>query len=100
MSPAPPIPPELWDHVPPAAQAALLAFFQEQRRRIASLEQLAAPVASAARQLAGLAQDVRRSAAALNPQRGDAGMAAAPAAASVPPRRRRAASAAAADVAA
>jgi transposase len=39
MTPALPIPPELWDQVPPAAQAALLVFFQEQQQRIASLEQ-------------------------------------------------------------
>lgn len=39
MTPALPIPPELWDQVPPAAQAALLTFFQQQRRRIADLEQ-------------------------------------------------------------
>jgi hypothetical protein len=46
-------------------------------------------VASAARQLAGLAEDVRRSAAALNPRRGSAESAAAHAGPNVPPRRRR-----------
>jgi hypothetical protein len=56
-----------------------------------------AAVASAVRQLAGLAEDVRRSAAALSPRRGSiesAESAAAHAGPNVPPRRRRAPAAA------
>jgi hypothetical protein len=63
---------------------------------------LAAPVASAVRQLAGLAEDVRRSAAALSPRRGNAesaGSAAAHAAPSRPTRRRKPTAAAASSAA-
>jgi hypothetical protein len=56
---------------------------------------LAAPVASAVRQLRGLADDVRRSAAALNPRRGSTESAAAPGASATPSCRRRASVAAA-----
>jgi transposase len=38
MSATPPIPQELWDEVPPAAQAAVLALVQSLERRIAALE--------------------------------------------------------------
>jgi transposase len=38
MSAAPPIPQELWDHMPAAAQAAVLALVQSFERRIAALE--------------------------------------------------------------
>jgi hypothetical protein len=56
---------------------------------------LAAPVASAARQLAGLAADVRRAAAALSPRRGSAESAATTAGPNGLPRRRRSPAAAA-----
>jgi transposase len=39
MTPEPPIPPELWDQVPPAARVALLAVLQQHQARIALLEQ-------------------------------------------------------------
>jgi transposase len=39
MSKVPPIPAELWDLVPPAAQAALLLILQRSEQRIAQLEQ-------------------------------------------------------------
>jgi transposase len=39
MTPEPPIPLELWDQVPPAAQAALLVLLQQYQRRIAALEE-------------------------------------------------------------
>jgi transposase len=39
MGKEPPIPKELWDQIPPAAQAALLLVFQEYEQRIAQLEQ-------------------------------------------------------------
>jgi transposase len=35
----PPIPLELWDQIPPAAQAALIVVFQQDEQRIAALEQ-------------------------------------------------------------
>ncbi len=38
MSTQPPIPKELWDTIPPAAQAALLAVFESLHRRIEDLE--------------------------------------------------------------
>ena len=38
MSAEPPIPQELWDTIPPAAQAAVLALVQSHERRIAALE--------------------------------------------------------------
>jgi hypothetical protein len=60
---------------------------------------LAAPVASAVRQLAGLAEDVLRSAAALNPRRGGTESVAAHVAPSGPPRRRKPAEAAASSAA-
>jgi transposase len=39
MGKEPPIPKELWDQIPPAAQAALLVVFQQYEVRIAQLEQ-------------------------------------------------------------
>jgi len=39
MGKAPPIPKELWDQIPLAAQAALLVVFRQYEQRIAQLEQ-------------------------------------------------------------
>jgi transposase len=38
MKPAPPIPAELWDQVPPAAQAAILALVQSYEQRLTALQ--------------------------------------------------------------
>jgi len=37
MSQTPPIPQDLWDQIPPAAQAAILALVQALERRVAAL---------------------------------------------------------------
>ncbi len=39
MSPVPPIPAELWDQIPPAAQAAILALIQQYEQRLQALQQ-------------------------------------------------------------
>ena len=41
MSVGPPIPPELWDRVPPAARAASRAVLDAMQGRVAALEQRA-----------------------------------------------------------
>src|SRR5215831_8577361 len=38
MPPVPPIPAELWDRIPPAAQAAILALIQQYERRLQALQ--------------------------------------------------------------
>jgi hypothetical protein len=38
MSLQPPIPAELWDQIPPAAQAAILALVQQYERRLQNLQ--------------------------------------------------------------
>src|SRR5215469_6314533 len=38
MSPVPPIPAELWDRIPPAAQAAILALVQQYEQRLQALQ--------------------------------------------------------------
>src|SRR3954451_8005741 len=39
MLPVPPIPAELWDQIPPAAQAAILALIQQYEQRLQVLQQ-------------------------------------------------------------
>ena len=39
MEPQPPIPAELWDQIPPAAQAAILALVQQYEQRLQALQQ-------------------------------------------------------------
>jgi len=41
MPPVPPIPAELWDQIPPAAQAAVLAHVKQYERRLQALQQQA-----------------------------------------------------------
>jgi transposase len=39
MTPAPPIPGELWDQIPPAARAAILALVRSYEQQLAALRQ-------------------------------------------------------------